>query len=119
MDTKTVADELVAMWKRGEWMASGEKYWADDVASIEPMTGEMAQLRGKDAVRGKSQWWEANHEVHSAQVAGPYVNGDQFIVRFTMDMTPKESGQRMTMDETAIYTIKDGKISEERFFHAG
>ena len=32
-------------------------------------------------------------------------------------MTPKASGQRVTMDETALYTIKDGKIAEERFFY--
>ncbi len=36
-----------------------------------------------------------------------------------MDVTPKESGQRMTMDEMAVYTIKNGKIAEERFFYNG
>jgi ketosteroid isomerase-like protein len=46
------------------------------------------------------------------------VNGDQFTVRFKMDVTVKETGQRNQMDEIALYTIKDGKIAEERFFYA-
>jgi len=36
-----------------------------------------------------------------------------------MDMTPKASGQRMSLDEVGLYTLKDGKIAEERFFHGG
>ena len=47
------------------------------------------------------------------------MNGDQFIIRFVMDITARESGQRMKMDETALYTLKDGKIAEERFFYGG
>jgi ketosteroid isomerase-like protein len=34
-------------------------------------------------------------------------------------MTNKQSGQRMTMDEIGVYTLKNGKIAEERFFYAG
>jgi ketosteroid isomerase-like protein len=56
--------------------------------------------------------------VHDSKVEGPYVNGDEFTVRFVMDLTNKESGQRMTMDEIALYRVKDGKIAEERFFYA-
>jgi ketosteroid isomerase-like protein len=32
-----------------------------------------------------------------------------------MDVTAKETGHRMTMDEVGIYTVKNGKIVEERF----
>ena len=32
-----------------------------------------------------------------------------------MDVTVKESGQRMQMDEIGLYTVRDGKIAEERF----
>jgi len=116
MSVKEIADDLVAMCKAGQFGASGEKYWADDVVSVEAMPGDMAVIRGKDGVRGKGEWWEANHEIHSVEVQGPYVNGDQFAVRFKMDVTPKD-GQRMTMDEVGLYTIKDGKIAEERFLY--
>ena len=51
------------------------------------------------------------------EVEGPYLNGDQFAVRMKMDLTVKESGERITMDEIGLYTVKDGKIAEERFFY--
>jgi ketosteroid isomerase-like protein len=44
------------------------------------------------------------------------VNGDEFTVRFTMDVTNKDNGQRMKMDEVALYRLEGGKIAEERFF---
>jgi ketosteroid isomerase-like protein len=27
------------------------------------------------------------------------------------------AGQRMTLDEAALYTVKDGKITQEEFFY--
>ena len=118
MSTHDIAHDLVALCKEGKFDEAGEKYWADDVVSAEPM-GDNPVSHGKDAARGKGEWWVNNHEIHSIEVEGPYVNGDQFTVRFKMDITMKESGQRMAMDEHALYTIKDGKIAEERFFYGG
>ena len=117
MSTQEIANDLVALCKAGKFDEAGEKYWADDVASYEAMPGDMAEVRGKDAVRGKGEWWAGAHEVHSSEVEGPYVNGDQFVVRFKMDLTQKQSGQRLTMDEVGVYTVRDGKIVEERFFY--
>jgi ketosteroid isomerase-like protein len=112
-----IANDLVAMCKAGQFDESGEKYWADDVVSLEPMPGDMARIQGKAGVRAKGEWWAANHEIHGVQVEGPYVHGDQFVVRFRMELTPK-GGERITMDEVGLYTIRDGKIAEERFFYA-
>ena len=111
-----IAEDLVAMCKEGKFDESGEKYWAEDVVSLEPMPGDMARIQGIAGVRGKGEWWAANHEIHDVLVEGPYVHGDQFVVRFKMEITPK-GGQRTTMDEVGVYTIKDGKIAEERFFY--
>ena len=113
---KEIAEDLVAMCKAGQFDESGEKYWADDVVSIEAMPGDMAEVRGKAGVKAKGDWWVANHEIHDVEVGGPYVNGEQFAVRFKMDVTPK-GGERMTLDEVGLYTIKGGKIVEERFFY--
>jgi ketosteroid isomerase-like protein len=121
MSTQDIANDLVALWKAGKFAEAGEKYWADDVTSVEPVVppGMDPTCRGKSAARGKGEWWAGAHETHSCTVVGPYLNGDQFVVRFTMDVTVRESGQRMQLDETALYTIKDGKIAEERFFFGG
>ena len=40
-------------------------------------------------------------------------------MRYTMDVTIKETGARQNMDEVGVYTVRDGKIVEERFFYAG
>ena len=119
MNTQDVAQDLVSLCRAGNFNEAGEKYWADDVLSVEPMPGDMAEMRGKEAVRGKGEWWANAHDVHSTEVEGPFVNGDQFVVRFKMDVTQKENGQRMQMDEMAVYTVEDGKIVEERFFYGG
>ena len=117
MTVQAIAADLVALCKAGKFDESGEKYWADDVVSIEAMPGDMARITGKAAVRGKGEWWAANHEVHAFEVTGPFVNGDQFVVGFKMDITPKSTGERVTMDEVGLYTVRDGKIVEERFFY--
>jgi ketosteroid isomerase-like protein len=118
MTVQDIANDLVALCKTGDFATPGEKYWAEDVVSIEPM-GDNPVSHGKEAAEAKGEWWSNTHEVHGVEVTGPHVNGDQFTVGFKMDVTVKESGQRMTMDEIALYTIKDGKIAEERFFYGG
>ncbi|MFZ2467225.1 MAG: nuclear transport factor 2 family protein [Parvibaculum sedimenti] len=115
--TKTIAEDFVTLCKAGKADEAGERYWADDVLSIEP-SGSMPPARGKEALHKKGEWWEGAHDVHRMDIDGPYVNGNQFIVRFTVDLTVKETGARMKMDETGLYTLKDGKIAEERFFYS-
>ena len=115
MTTQELAVAFTDLCKKGEFDAAGKKYWSDDIVSCEPMPGDMARIQGRAAVDAKGAWWYANHEIHSTKVEGPYVHGDQFIVRFTMDVTPK-GGKRMAMDEVGLYTIKGGKIVEESFF---
>jgi ketosteroid isomerase-like protein len=115
MDTQAIAMEFVALCQAGQFAEAGERFWADDVVSIESM-GPVPVSTGIAAVRAKSEWWYANHEIHSATATGPYVNGDQFAVRFSIDVTMRASGQRMAMEEVGLYTLRDGKIVEERFF---
>ena len=116
MDIRAIAADMVAMTRAGDFHI-GEKYWADDVVSIEAMGGEGARVSGRDAVLAKTTQWYADHEVHGSTTDGPYVNGDQIAIRWTIDLTNTPSGQRMTFDEVALYTMRDGRIVEERFFY--
>jgi hypothetical protein len=118
MSTQQVAADLATLCKQGKFAEAGEKYWADDVLSVEP-TGEQAELRGKAAVRGKGEWWSSHHDVRNVKIEGPYVNGDQFAIHFIMDVTDKDSGREMHMDEIGLYTVKNDKIAEERFLYGG
>ncbi len=75
MNTQELAKAFTDMCAKGELEAAGKKFWSDDIVSREPMTGDMAELKGRKAVEGKTQWWNANHEVHDLKVEGPYVHG--------------------------------------------
>jgi ketosteroid isomerase-like protein len=117
MGTHEIAKAFTALCTDGKFDEAGNTYWSNNIVSIEAMDGPMARVAGRDAVDAKAAWWYANHVVHSINVEGPYVNGNQFTVRFTMDVTPKD-GKRMVMDEHGLYTVQDAKIVEERFFYS-
>ena len=104
--TKAVAEEREDDYKA---------YWADDIVSLEPGDGDMSRCEGREALEQKHAWWNANAEVHSSDTAGPFVFGDQFAVRYDMDVTME--GERNQMSEVGLYTVKDGKIAEERFMY--
>lgn len=117
MTTQTIATDFVALLKQGKHGEAASAYNAEDIASYENMPGPMAACHGRDAVKQKGEWWAANHEVHEFTTEGPYLNGEQFAVQFSFDVTVKESGERRKMHEIGLYTVKDGKIAEERFFY--
>jgi hypothetical protein len=48
----------------------------------------------------------------------PYPHGDRFMLYFKYDVTPKQAGQRITIEETGLYTVQHGKIVKEEFFYS-
>ena len=117
MSTEEVAKKLVEYCRKGEWMKAIDDLYAKDIISVEAQAMENmpAEMRGIDQVRGKTEWWEKQMEVHSAKVAGPFVARDTFVVQFDVDVTEKASKKRMQMSEVGIYTVKDGKVAREEF----
>lgn len=70
---------------------------------------------GRKAVQAKADDFNAKHTVHSCLCEGPYTGTTGFGVKYTVDMTLKENGQRMQMTELAFYKVKNGKVVEEEF----
>ena len=118
MAVSDVAQGLVALCREGKFDEAVSQYYSDDIVSVEAM-GPDPIAKGIAAVKAKGEWWASSFEVHSIEVLGPFVNGDQFAVRFTLDTTEKATGKRSTMDEIAVYTVKDDKIVHESFFYGG
>ncbi len=118
MTTMEIANKLVSLCKQGKDHEAHALYAADAV-SVEAMMppGMDPVSRGLAAIAAKGKWWYDNHVIHSAVVAGPWPHGDRFIVGFKMDITMKASGERSTMEEMGLYTVKDGKIVREEFFY--
>lgn len=117
MSTQDTAAKFTDLCRAGKFDAAGKQFWADEVISVEPMSGDMHMKKGRKAVEDKGKWFAENHQVHASRVEGPFVNGDQFVVRFELDVTPKGKG-RTTMREVGLYTVKNDKITEERFFNS-
>jgi hypothetical protein len=115
--TEEVATKLVDYCRKGEWMKALNDLYGKDIVSVEAqeMENMPAEMRGIDQVRGKTEWWEKNMEVHSAKVTGPFVARDTFVVGFDIDVTEKASKKRMQLSEVGIYTAKDGKVMREEF----
>ena len=117
MNTEEVANRLVELCRKGEWMKAVDDLYAKDIVSVEPhaMENMPAEMRGLDQVRVKTEWWEKNFEVHSSKIGGPFVVRDKFVVQFDVDVTEKASQKRVQMSEVGIYTVKDGKVAREEF----
>lgn len=121
MSAKSVGKQLVELCKQGKNMECIDKFYAENVESIEaappPGGGERA-VRGIAQVRGKNTWWVEQHEIHKAEVEGPFPHGDdRFAVIFRYDVTNKPSKQRLKLDEVALFTVEGGKIVREEFFY--
>ena len=115
--TAEIAKAFTDMLKAGDHEGAAARFNAPDIVSIEAMDGPMAHLQGTEALKAKGEWWYANHEIHAVTTEGPYLNGDTFVVIFEMDVTLKATGERIRSKEAALYTVKSGKIVEERFFY--
>ncbi len=120
MTNKEIGEELVALCREGKNIEAIEKFYSADIVSVEPiaMPGMGKTQTGIEAIKGKNKWWVDNHEVHGGDVQGPFPHENRFIVYFKFDVTPKHSGQRMTMEEMGLYTVENDKIVREEFFFA-
>jgi hypothetical protein len=117
MNTQEVANKVVELTRKQAWHEAVNTLYAKDVVSVEAqgMGGESPEKRGIDTVRGKADWWVANIDVHSFKVSGPFVAHDRFVVQYDVDVTDKNSKNRMQMSEVGVYTVKEGKIVREEF----
>lgn len=118
MTTEEIAKKLVAHCQNGTEFECLNELYAENAVSIEPMgMGDRGPVsKGKAAIRGKHEWWDATFEVHEQGIEGPFVNGDSFCVVFEVDCSERSSGQRWKAKETALYEVAEGKIVKERFY---
>jgi len=121
--TLEIGKKLVDLCRAGKNHEAIDTLYDAKIVSIEPQGGPTmpARMEGLAAVKGKTEWWEKNHQVHKGEAEGPWPHGDRFIARFKYDVTAKSgpmAGKRFTMEEAALYTVKGGKIVHEEFFYS-
>ena len=115
-----VANSLAECCNSGREAEALDTLYASDCVSVEALAmGDGGrETAGLDGIRGKHDWWYGAHEVHKVSAEGPFLFGDdQFSLVFDMDVTNKETGERIQMKEVGLYTVSGGKISREEFFY--
>lgn len=118
-----IGTKLVDMNNANQSRDCVEQMYAADCVSAEAaaMPGQDSnEVKGTDAIFAKHDWWEGANEVHSSSAEGPFVHGqDRFCVIYDMDVTDKQSGERMQMREVATYYVNgENKICREEFAYA-
>lgn len=120
MSVRSVATKFVELCRQGKNFDVMRTMYAPNIVSVE---GDGKETAGQQPVIKKSEDWASDKTFHGETVAGPFFNGanpDQFAVYFTLDITPKATGKRMTIDEVGVYTVNEKDlITREQFFYDG
>lgn len=123
--TKQVAEKLCELCSRGEHAKAMQDLYADDARHVEVMAMPGSPwprvMEGKAALQKYSEEWSKMTTVHRSSIGKPIVNGNQFLVEMKMDATQNAgpmAGVRMDMSEQCLYTVKNRKIAEAKFFYS-
>ncbi|MCC6322589.1 MAG: nuclear transport factor 2 family protein [Phycisphaerales bacterium] len=109
-----IGASLVSLYNEGRWEEPERKWFAEDIESIE---GSGMGWRGREAVKGKGEWWYSQNTVLGGSAEGPYVGASGFSVKFRIEVVEKSSGMKTRMEEVGVYTVKDGKIIREEYMY--
>ena len=115
-----IADEFAALMAAGDPQAAALKYWAQDISIFEPAMTRETQSRtvtGFTAAQMRLENWLRGKAMEDVLVDGPFITGEDFALFIDMDLIDRATGDRASFSEIAIYTVRDGKITEERHFH--
>jgi hypothetical protein len=120
--TQKVAQRLVELCSTGKNLDAIKELYADQARHVEVMEAPWCPriTVGKAKLLEKAAQFAKDTTVHGATCGAPLVNGDQFVCTMGMDCTSQQgpmAGKRMAISETALYTVKNGKITEGKFFY--
>ena len=74
-------------------------------------------MPGKAAVRGKCAARFGAARIDEIGIDGPFVTGDQFALFLDLVIADPAGGNREPFTAIALFTVRDGRIIEERFFY--
>jgi hypothetical protein len=118
MTTQQIAKRFYELAQQGQWEKIQDELYSKQASSIEPAgTNGLPNVTGIDKIKEKARLWDSMiQETHGGYCNEPQVAGKYFTCTMGADITMKGQG-RSTMDEVALYEVKDGKIVSEQFFY--
>ncbi|MBS0191497.1 MAG: nuclear transport factor 2 family protein [Phycisphaerales bacterium] len=121
--TEKTGKRMAELIGAGKNLDAIRELYADNVRHVEVAGGPGCDriCEGKATLLEKAEQFHNSIEIHGRTIGKPVVNGDQFILPMSLDCTFKGgpmAGQRWNMQETALYTVKNGKVTEAKFFYS-
>ena len=114
MTTREIAERLVELIRRQQFVQAVEELYAPDVSSRENCE---PPVQGFDAVLANNRRWIETMEVARFDVPNYYVDGDTIVVEMDSDFTHAETGEEFHSEQVGVYTIRDGKVVSSRFYY--
>ena len=123
MSVETVARKFIELVNQDKNFEVMRTMYAPDMVSVE---GDGKQTVGQQPVIRKSEHFRANNTLHRETHRGPFFCGDpaadagRFAVHFMIEVTPHAgsgAGQRITLEEVGLYTVKGDTITREDFYN--
>jgi uncharacterized protein YbjT (DUF2867 family) len=109
LSTVDIADRYTDAFRQGRMdLAIG--FYAPDILRVAPIEG-VGELRGLPSIMDNAARLTGDREIHGVTVAGPFVNGDRFAVRFEFDHGDSTSAKM------SLYTVDGGAIVREEVFY--
>jgi hypothetical protein len=121
MTTLEVANEYYELVQQNKQEQIINELYSQDIVNKEPehvaTIGFPVITKGLDAVKAKSKARkEMIEQVHSGYCSEPVVCGNFFSVVLRRELTMK-GNPRMSLEEIAVFEVKEGKIISEQFFY--
>ncbi|MBI3767675.1 MAG: nuclear transport factor 2 family protein [Deltaproteobacteria bacterium] len=114
MTTREIADHLVALCRARKYREAILELYAPDATQSE--NGQSIS-GGRDALVAACKGWEESRIVHGTEILGVHVGPDSVVVEMRHDVTPHATKQRNQWSEAAVYRVRDGKITDVRFYY--
>lgn len=93
------------------------EFYSPDIESIEEgNTSEIGRVKGMSGLGKKGQGLSKQFEVHNIKASDPVAADNWFSIKFEIDTTDKNSGERSTLSEIGVYKVENGKIVKEHYF---
>jgi hypothetical protein len=121
MTTLEVANRYCELAKQNKWPEILDELCSQDLVNKEPdhvhTMGLPVITKGLDEVKAKgNKRREMIEEIHSQYCTAPLVAGHFFTVMLSRDISFKGK-PRMSLEEIALFELKEGKIISEQFFY--
>lgn len=114
MTTQQIADRLVSLCRDGKWVDAITELYAPDVRQQE---NGVALPTDRAGVVEACKGWVGSREIHGTEALSTHVGPSSFVVEWRYDVTPHATGQRYQWAEGAFYGVRDGRISDVRFYY--